>query len=325
MKELTVKTSESGQTLIKYLARIMNTAPNSFFYKMLRKKNITLNNKKADGHEIISAGDVIKVFVSDETFDKFVGKTCSNFKIERDILLDVIYEDDNILLINKPVGILSQKSIESDISINEYCINYLIKNGSYNPEEPGAFKPSVCNRLDRNTTGIIIVAKTLICAREVNKALKQRTLHKYYVCLCKGIIGERLELKGKLEKDEVSNKVYIDTDSDSDSNGSFIETNISPIRNNGRFTLAEVELLTGKSHQIRAHLASIGHPLLGDNKYGDTNLNKKLNLKYQMLHSYKIVMPKFDGEMQYLSEKTFEIDIPKLMIKLMEKDNGDVE
>ena len=313
MREFLIEKSESGQTLIKYLARLMKEAPQSFFYKMLRKKNITLNGKKADGHEMIKPGDVVKIFVSEDTFSKFEGSVCIDYQDSGDFTLDIIYEDENIALINKPAGILSQKSRPDDVSINEYCISYFIKSGSYNPIVAGAFKPSVCNRLDRNTTGILLVGKSLLGTRAVNVALHDRTLHKYYVCPVKGVINDEIHLKGFLDKDHITNKVEINKDG----RGCEIETVIKPLRTNGKYSLIEVELLTGKSHQIRAHLASIGHPLLGDNKYGDFELNKSLKLRYQLLHSYKVIMPDFDDEMSYLSGRVFETGIPDIMNALL--------
>lgn len=313
MREYLIEKNEAGQTLIKYLSRLLKEAPQSFFYKMLRKKNITLNGKKADGREVINPGDVVKIFVSEDTFSKFAGMVYVHYPEPGDFALDVIYEDENIALINKPAGVLSQKSKPDDVSINEYCIAYFIKSNVYNPNVPGAFKPSVCNRLDRNTTGILIVGKTFMGTRALNSALLNRTLHKYYVCPVKGIIEDEIHLKGYLNKNHVTNKVEINNDN----RGFEIETLIKPIRNNGKFSLIEVELLTGKSHQIRAHLASIGHPLLGDNKYGDIELNKSLKLKYQLLHSYKLVMPDFDSDMSYLSGRVFETEIPRIMNDLV--------
>lgn len=313
MREFVTTGNEAGQTLIKYLSRLLKEAPTSFFYKMLRKKNIVLNGKKADGHEIIKSGDVIKIFVSEETFEKFSGKVYKACDANIDFTPDVIFEDDNLLLINKPVGLLSQKSKDDDISANELCLNYLISKGAYNPEIPGAFKPSVCNRLDRNTSGILIFAKSLCCAKAVNDALKTRTIHKYYVCPVKGIVSKEIYLKGSLKKDESSNKVTVYSDDRAES----IETRIMPIKNNGKYTLLRVELMTGKTHQIRAHLASIGHPILGDNKYGDFALNKNLGLKHQLLHSYELIMPQFEGDMEYLSGRKFTIDIPDIYNELM--------
>lgn len=321
MRQYVIDKKDADQSLLKYLSRLMKEAPTGFFYKMLRKKNITLNDKKADGHEIIKAGDTVKIFISEDTFDLFLKKKTQADTITDDFVIDIIYEDDNILLINKPAGILSQKASENDVSINEYCISYLVKSGEYNPDEDVSFRPSICNRLDRNTTGILIAAKTLSGAKAINEALRERTIHKYYVCIVKGIIDKPMHLKGSLDKDSALNKVTVFDDE----RGKKIETLISPIRNNGKYSLIRVELKTGKSHQIRAHLASIDHPLLGDNKYGDRSLNNKLGLKYQLLHSYKLVMPDFDGGMSYLSGKVFETEIPGIMNKLLGDTNGNLE
>ena len=321
MRQYIIDKKDADQSLLKYLSRLMKEAPTGFFYKMLRKKNIILNGKKADGHEIIKAGDIVKIFISEDTFELFLTKKIPVDTITDDFALDIIYEDDNILLINKPAGILSQKALENDVSINEYCISYLVKSGEYNPDIDGAFRPSICNRLDRNTTGILIAAKTLSGAKAINEALRERTIHKYYVCPVKGIIDKPMHLTGSLDKDSALNKVTVYDDE----RGKKIETIINPIGNNGKYSLICVELKTGKSHQIRAHLASIGHPLLGDNKYGDRTLNNKLGLKYQLLHSYKLVMPQFDGELSYLSGKVFETEIPDIMNKLLGDTNGNLE
>lgn len=311
MKEYVISANDSGQRLDKYLSRLLKDAPSSFIYKMLRKKNITLNSKKASGNEHLSEGDTVKLFFSDETMDKFTGSAKEVPVVDFDP--DIIYEDEHIMLVNKPVGILSQKAEADDVSMNEICLSYLTKKGEYDPAVPGAFTPSICNRLDRNTTGILIFAKSLIAARQLSQALKDRTLHKYYLTWVKGNICDEAHICGYLYKDEAKNKVMLVEDKEK---GDFIETAYEPLEHIHDYTLLKVNLLTGKSHQIRAHLSSIGHPILGDNKYGDRDLNKSLGLKHQLLHAYRLEFADFDGELKYLSGKSFETEMPDRFKKI---------
>ena len=159
MKLITVHKQEEGQRLVKLLGAYLKEAPTSFFYKMLRKKNITLNGKKADGTEKLKNGDEIRLFLSDETYEKFAGKARPKEKFPT-AKLNIVYEDSNVIFINKPAGMLSQKSIPSDVSLNEYLLGYLEKSGQWKQEESKAFRPSVCNRLDRNTSGMVICGKS---------------------------------------------------------------------------------------------------------------------------------------------------------------------
>ena len=300
MKEFIVNENEAGQRLDKLIGKYLNLAPKSFIYKMLRKKNITLNGKKALGSEVTFIGDDIKFFLSDETFDKF---SKNEFEIS-DFNLDIIYEDKNIILINKPAGVLSQKAIPEDVSINEHVISYLLKSGQITMEEMNSFRPSVCNRLDRNTTGIIVAGKTLVGLQELSRVFKDRTVEKYYKTIVIGRLANPALIKGWLYKDSETNSVEINQKEEPDS--SYIETFYEPLKyfESKNYTLLNVKLITGKTHQIRAHLSSIGHPVLGDSKYGCPPVR---GVRYQMLHSYKLVFPEFEGELKNLSGKVFEI------------------
>lgn len=312
-KEITEK--EAGQRLDKYLRRLLPEAGNSFLYKMLRKKNITLNGRKADGSEKICAGDSVAIYFAQETLAKFMGKeTASEYEAAcRQISgVQILYENDHILLADKPAGVLSQKAAQTDLSLNEWLIGYLLESGAVTVEELAMYKPSVCNRLDRNTSGIVLCAKSLKGAQLLGELLKERTLHKYYQTYVKGTVGEEQLIEGYLRKDEKRNKVYVEALATEES--SYIKTAYRPIAAGGDKTLLEVELITGKPHQIRAHLASIGHPLLGDYKYGDRSWNEayreKYQIKAQLLHAYKVVFPQLESPFEDISGRTFCAELP---------------
>jgi 23S rRNA pseudouridine955/2504/2580 synthase len=354
MKEFHVQQNEAGQRLDKLLAKLLNKAPKSFIYKMLRKKNITLNGKKADGSEKLAVQDEIKLFLSDETIEQFSEQVApveiETTKVEHS--LNVIYEDKHIMVLNKPLGILSQKAERDDVSMVEIVISYLLKSKQITKEQLVSFKPAICNRLDRNTGGILIAGKSLLGLQEMAKLLKSRALNKYYLCIVKGKVEEKKRIEGYLSKDEEKNQVKIYKEQVE--NAEYICTEYEPLayssnalkdaavakeeaylRNlkkssqpdqiipeaaEGNYTLLQVKLITGRSHQIRAHLASIGHPIIGDFKYGDQKTNhffrKKYGLTHQLLHSQRMVFPMLEGELAYLSGKEFIAEVPELFAKI---------
>ena len=326
MKLITIHKQEEGQRLVKLLGAYLKEAPNSFFYKMLRKKNITLNGKKADGTEKLKCGDEIRLFLSDETYEKFAGKVQPKEKFPT-AKLNIVYEDSNVIFINKPAGMLSQKSVPSDVSLNEYLLGYLEKSGQWKQEESKAFRPSVCNRLDRNTSGLVICGKSMAGLQQMAALLKDRSLHKYYLCLVKGVMTESQHLEGYLLKDENSNQVKIfqkETEG-----AAHIITEYEPLYTEGETTLLKVILVTGKSHQIRAHLSSIGHPIIGDPKYGDRKVNaffrETHGIKNQMLHAWKLTFPELAEPLDNLSEKSFEAEPAGLMKQYLIKAKGDLQ
>lgn len=324
MREIIISENEANQRFDKFLAKYMNQAPKSFFYKMMRKKNITLNGKKVTGSEKLSVGDSVKLFLAEETIEKFIGETKIDVVKDIDNNLDIVYEDNYVLIVNKPVGMLSQKAEKNDISVVELIIDYLLKSGQLQNEELRTFKPGVCNRLDRNTSGLVTAGKSLSALQELSLAFKERTMKKYYRCLVKGEVKEAAYINGYLIKDEKKNQVII-TDKPTPL-ASRIETEYNPIISRNGYTLLEVHLITGKTHQIRAHLASAGHPIIGDYKYGDRRTNDRFKDKYQLksqiLHAYRLEFPETNGDLSGLSGKTVYAKLPDLFKKIIEESVG---
>lgn len=301
---------------------------------MLRKKNILLNGKKAAGNEKLQMGDSVKMFFSEKAFSGF----CGPEKKEEDYAcLDkaaIVYEDADILILNKPSGLLSQKAKEGDVSAVEKIIGYLLKEGELSREEMRTFRPGVCNRLDRNTSGLLTAGKSLAGLQLLSALFKERTLSKYYLCLVKGRLTEPKHIRGYLKKDGRTNRVEIISEKEEERNlaeqdgsreegRSLIETEYSPVAYAADRTLLKVRLLTGRSHQIRAHLASIGHPVLGDRKYGDAVWNSSFKENYgvgsQMLHAYELHFPRIGGEFSRLSEMEARAEVPSIFYRIIEE------
>lgn len=328
---------EEGLKCIKLCQKMLPNATSSFLYKMLRKKNITLNDKRANGSEPLQAGDVIRFYFSDETFDKFHiteksknGATKENaydvshvkkdlFDEKKDTKLQIdrnciIYEDQDVILYNKPAGMLSQKAKIQDISINDVLLAYVREKEGEN----ALFTPSICNRLDRNTSGMILFGKSYQGIRCLNTMLNRRSLCKYYHCIVKGQVHQTISLKGYLVKDTKTNKVFVEEKKTADN--ARIETLIRPLKVGKEMSLLEVHLITGKTHQIRVHLSSIGHPILGDMKYGGQAFARecmeKYGVKYQLLHAYCITFPQTEDCLKALRGKSFEAAKPLKFLQL---------
>ena len=321
MQSVIISANEANQRFDKFLHKYIPNAGSGFLHKMLRKKNILLNDAKAVGSEKLSIGDRVTFYFSDETMDKFRGtlddlKSASynsayqkwNQKIE------VVYEDEAIIIFNKPAGILSQKALEEDLSANEYLIGYMLANKNITLEELSTFKPSVCNRLDRNTSGLLLCGKTLSGLQMLSDIIKEHKIRKFYRCLVAGCLKEDQVLDGYFEKDEKTNRVTISKLPTEHMDK--IKTAYHPIKQYTNTTLLEVELFTGKTHQIRAHLASIGNPIIGDFKYGNSKMNyfyqEKYHLEAQLLHAYRLEFPKMNQEFSKLSDMIVVAPIPKL-------------
>ncbi len=323
MKEISIGTKDAGQRLDKYLRKYLPEAGSGFLYKMLRKKNITLNGKKAEGNELLQDHDVIRIFFSDETFAKMRGKNtvtvadtgnteskvpgvsderyCKAEQAYQKIKgIEIVYEDEHLLFVNKPVGILSQGDDSGRLSLNDWILGYCL---SKSMDEGRSLQTAVCNRLDRNTSGLVLCGKTYAGSRFLSDQIRSHGFRKIYRAVMEGHLSGEGLLKGYWSKDEKANLVRI-TASQMCAKDPEVQTAYRVLSYNGEedLTLAEVELITGKSHQIRAHMASIGHPLAGDVKYGG---HTRKGIRSQLLHAYAVRFPKLEGTFAALSEKEF--------------------
>ena len=299
MKKVIITENDSGQRLDKFMHKFFKSAmPSSMIYKSIRKKR---DGKRGCESDILNTGDILEMYINDEFFDT---NKKDILRVKADF--DIIYEDKNVIFIDKKAGIVVHDDSSGTVNtlINQLH-SYLWNKGEYNPDDENSFSPSLCNRIDRNTTGIVIAAKNAKSLREMNEIIKLRKIHKYYLALLEGIPNEKSALMtAYLFKDKKENKVYV-TDSFKPGSSKII-TAYKTLKISEGNALAEVELITGKTHQIRAHFAHIGHPLVGDGKY--SKLPKEKNARRrQALHAYKIT---FDPDLNYeclgyLSGKTF--------------------
>ena len=322
MKQIIIGKNEDGRRIDVLISRTLPGAGKGFVYKMLRKKNIVLNGRKCEAGDRVREGDVISFYLSDETFESFSHRpqdaVCAQeneYPYDPSFERLVIYADNDVILLDKPAGMLSQKAYPEDISANEYLIGYLLEKGKITKDELKSFKPSVCNRLDRNTSGILCAGISLKGSRELTALLRDRRVEKYYRCIVKGRpAGERngyVRLRSYFAKDEKNNKARIE---ERPFEGSVpVEIEYSVLAGSDSYSLLSVRLITGKSHQIRAQLASAGHPIAGDAKYGDPEdnelLKKKYGVKHQLLAACCLIFPE-DTRLEELKGRSFEIPLP---------------
>ena len=307
MKQLTIGKNDAGQRLDKFLTKNLPNLPQSLLYKYIRKKRIKVNGKRAEISTRLSEGDVLDLYINDEFFEK--PEPTYDF-LHAGTNLNILFEDENVLVLDKPVGLLAHPDDREYVdTLIGRVKRYLYEKGEYDPESEQSFTPALVNRIDRNTGGIVLAAKTAEALRVLNQKMKDREIHKFYLCAVHGTPKPSQGLlKGYLWKDEKKNRVYVYKDFKPGSKT--IETKYRVLKSAENMSLVEVELLTGRTHQIRAHFASIGCPLVGDGKYGNNQNNRKQGgRRKQFLYSYKTV---FDfttdaGALEGLNGRTFEV------------------
>lgn len=307
MHELLVGKNDAGQRLDKFVTKTLDI-PMSLLYKSIRTKKIKLNRKRAEIGTKLCEGDTLQFFLPDEFFEKKVNESSLESITPH---LNIVYEDENVLLLNKPAGVsVHEDENGSTNTLITHVQAYLYRKGEYRPEDEQSFAPALCNRIDRNTSGIVIAAKSAEALRVMNEKIKNREIDKFYLAAVHGVPSPReATAVGYLKKDEKNNLVRV-WDADPKNGAKKIVTKYKVIAENGADSLLEVELLTGRTHQIRAHMAHLGYPLIGDGKYGINKSDRRLGYKHQALCSYRLRFafnPEVETPLDYLNGKEFRI------------------
>lgn len=314
MIEITITKNDANQRFDRFLRKYFENAPLSVIQKNIRKKNFKINGKRAKADTYVYEDDLISMYISDENYNKWLTKT--DFK-PTDFNLDIVFEDKNIIIMDKESGLLTHSTSKADYGNNlvDNMLSYLYKTNQVDKSDK-TFNPAVVNRLDRNTAGLIIGAKNANSLRSLNKAMRDNKIDKYYLTIVKGEITEKFTIDTTISKNESKNKVK------SAGNGSRIITHFRPLETNGKYTLVECELVTGKTHQIRFSLAKNNTPIIGDRKYGDKITNKLVNDKFkiynQILLAYKVYFNDIKN-LEYLKDKTYESQKINEILNLKER------
>lgn len=323
MKEIIISSVNSGQRADKFVRKYLNEAPLSFIYKLFRIKDVKVNDKRIDGSYILKTNDVMKIYVTDKQLEEF---NKPRQIINTSNQLDIIYEDENIIIVNKNSGLLVHgDSKEKRITLTNLVLSYLHQKGEYQVNE-GSFAPAPCHRLDRNTSGLVIFAKNISSLHQLEELFKEKNdLSKEYLALVCGKITEDGKVDAPLYKDEEKKQVFVRSIKNG-GKSALTYYYVEQCFNNA--TLLRVKIITGRTHQIRVHMAYIDHPILGDSKYGNFEQNrlfeKKFDYKNQFLHAHKISFKQLDGNLSYLSNREFVAPLPKKELSIIERLKEDV-
>lgn len=314
MREFIINENDAGQRLDKFVQKTVRGIPISLMYKAIRTKKIKVNRSRAEQKQILQAGDVVQMFLSEDLFGE---KITPNELMEAPPRLDIVYEDENILICEKKPGVLVHSGDgdgkthgdgrASDRNTLIYHIqSYLCQRGEYRPEAENSFAPALCNRIDRNTGGLVIAAKNAAALREMNEKIRADKVSKFYLCAVHGRPERKTDtLGGYLVKNAADNKVFITHKKTPAAKEVLTRYTVVDYNSDRDLSLLLVELITGRTHQIRAHMASIGHPLLGDGKYGVNQADRRIGYKHQALYSYRVRFNFRDGCLSYLNGREF--------------------
>ena len=322
MQEINITANDSGRRLDRFLRKYLRQASLGEIYKIIRK-DVKINGKRKDESYMLCEGDVLTLYLSDDVIDKLSASRDQHSGKKAKRQFRIIYEDKNILIADKPFGLLTHGDAhEKKNHLANQVKDYLIETGEFDPRSERVFSPAPANRIDRNTTGLVLFGKNSAALKALGSMIREDMVDKYYLTIVHGIISEEMTLTGTLTKDEKANKVTITKASDASTSGLGITTIVRPVDtftfgSGFKATQVEVQLVTGRSHQIRAHLASIGHPVIGDVKYASAGVRRandyiasKCHLTTQLLHAHRLVFRETEPELDYLQGKEFTAPLP---------------
>ena len=312
MKKIVIKKNDANQRIDKYLKKLLCNAPAQMIYKMLRKKDIKINGAKVNEKNILKENDILEMFLYEDKFQEYTQEK-DIYSLKREF--KILYEDANILVVNKPAGLLVHGDANESVNtLSNQVLSYLKDKGEFLTDRENTFVPGPVHRLDRNTSGIVIFGKTLAALQDLNEMMKKRHhIEKTYLTICGGCLKVKQELVGYVKKIDNEDRVKFVKKDDPDA--LLMKTIVEPVKATEKYSLVKVQLITGRMHQIRIHLSSIHHPVIGDRKYGDFTLNKTIKkqfgLNYQLLHAYKICFKDPFGSLSYLKGKEIICPEPK--------------